>query len=589
MGRTVRRSSPCIPASAHPHGRGEDPTRIRASVRSAGSPPRAWGGLATSRSTATPSRLTPTGVGRTSRAGTPAWSWPAHPHGRGEDLSDSASVPVEDGSPPRAWGGLAGDQQVRDAPRLTPTGVGRTSARPQRAAGTAAHPHGRGEDTWCWLAYRPMTGSPPRAWGGREVPAGPAAAGRLTPTGVGRTNARPMPGRSAPAHPHGRGEDGSAAAARTRCAAHPHGRGEDCMPPGVGKAYIGSPPRAWGGPVELLGPGGDVRLTPTGVGRTAVSPCPDHSRAAHPHGRGEDAVKSVSSMWNSGSPPRAWGGRGLLLPLIAELRLTPTGVGRTVSAAVRRRRATAHPHGRGEDLRELGRRSGYTGSPHGRGEDSSASRVHEPLRGSPPRAWGGRIPSPGADRGHGLTPTGVGRTGGAAQPPARCPAHPHGRGEDGGAPRRWPQSDGSPPRAWGGPGAGAGAEVLGRLTPTGVGRTPRRRRSGTGAAAHPHGRGEDAHPHRRGASAQGSPPRAWGGQERRGHRGQAVRLTPTGVGRTRTAWPSRPSRSAHPHGRGEDPHGRGEDVIGLNWCPVTYGSPPRAWGGPHRQCPPGRA
>src|SRR4051794_5685340 len=90
--------------------------------------------------------------------------------------------------------------------------------------------------------------SPPRAWGARHLDAGQRAVVRITPTRVGSTG--PMPTRA------------------RRCRDHPHARGEYTHADQILVSQSGSPPRAWGAPVEhgvveLL-----HRITPTRVGST---------------------------------------------------------------------------------------------------------------------------------------------------------------------------------------------------------------------------------------------------------------------------------------------------------------------------------
>ena len=49
------------------------------------------------------------------------------------------------------------------------------------------------------------------------------------------------------------------------------------------------------------------RFTPTGVGTIPkLEPAPV-SKPVHPHGRGDNKVRSVASVLFGGSPPRAWG------------------------------------------------------------------------------------------------------------------------------------------------------------------------------------------------------------------------------------------------------------------------------------------
>src|SRR5690606_23404920 len=174
-----------------------------------------------------------------------------------------------------------------------------------------AHPHVRGED--CAHSVQVVTagGSPPRAWGGQPHVTSLARRMRLTPTCVGRTvhqNLRRMP---RPAHPHVRGEDGARARRRPE--------------------RVGSPPRAWGGPPGTDGGRISLRLTPTCVGRTVPAAQTGRARPAHPHVRGEDVYQEINDLVEFGSPPRAWGGRRHPAGRVADQRLTPTCVGRTVA------------------------------------------------------------------------------------------------------------------------------------------------------------------------------------------------------------------------------------------------------------------
>ena len=289
--------------------RGEDVTVRPGTKSTAGSPPRAWGGHWQGPHAAPAGRLTPTCVGRTqpprTRQGTP----PAHPHVRGEDSSWGSARGRSSGSPPRAWGGLQRRLGVELRKRLTPTCVGRTWRGPRGCPRSPAHPHVRGEDTSSAGTGRPRIGSPPRAWGGRQVRRHRHERRRLTPTCVGRTN--------------------SDRTSATGTAAHPHVRGEDEFGPDKRNWDGGSPPRAWGGRSGPWTPVDAWRLTPTCVGRTPPSYAPGPGRTAHPHVRGEDALRLPILPGMTGSPPRAWGGLHAWIRAHLDKRLTPTCVGRT--------------------------------------------------------------------------------------------------------------------------------------------------------------------------------------------------------------------------------------------------------------------
>src|SRR5439155_10648205 len=87
----------------------------------------------------------------------------------------------------------------------------------------------------------------------------------------------------------------------------------------------------------------------------------------------------------------------------------------------------------------------------------------------------------------------------------------------------------------------------------------------------PHARGDDAAACYGEAGTGGSPPRAWGRQQRRHPRGRALQFTPTRVGTTPSAASKRRTFTVHPHARGDD-------SCGYRTFVGTSGSPPRAWG-----------
>ena len=146
-----------------------------------------------------------------------------HPHGRGEhqQLSPKATNARDH---PTGVGSTVVVVVVMVILRITPTGVGSTAADLRRGRGI---------------------GSPPRAWG---------ASGLRQPR-LGRTD-----------HPHGRGEHWPVCAAG-RVAEHPHGRGEHATPmtrrnaPRITPTGVGST-QASGAPHA------GERITPTGVGST---------------------------------------------------------------------------------------------------------------------------------------------------------------------------------------------------------------------------------------------------------------------------------------------------------------------------------
>ncbi len=135
----------------------------------------------------------------------------------------------------------------------------------------------------------------------------------------------------------------------------------------------------------------------------------------------------------------------------------------------------------------------------------------------------------------------------------------------------WEGLAGSPPRAWGQQQRRPILEPASRFTPTGVGTTrilPLRSRPGP---VHPHGRGDNQARMPGSSWASGSPPRAWGQLPRQKKIIYKRRFTPTGVGTTCIMTSHGKAFAVHPHGRGDN---RSLAVLGG----LLGGSPPRAWG-----------
>ena len=152
-----------------------------------------------------------------------------------------------------------------------------------------------------------------------------------------------------------------------------------------------------------------IRNTPTGVGKTVPPLRVVRHRQKHPHGRGEDCKQSVLQAPGRETPPRAWGRRICCRRAVIALGNTPTGVGKTLSRIAKMIKTEKHPHGRGEDIlrtsstasspetppRAWGRRHRLFTSedliqkhPHGRGEDLKCIISHLCVVETPPRAWG---------------------------------------------------------------------------------------------------------------------------------------------------------------------------------------------------------
>ncbi len=273
---------------------------------------------------------------------------------------------------------------------------------------------------------------------------------RFTPTCVGTTSARRVPGPWSPVHPHVRGDDGCASASQP--------------------SRFGSPPRAWGRrPGHSLG-GASRRFTPTCVGTTRGDRGDHRSVPVHPHVRGDDRSARSGPNSNRGSPPRAWGRPGGQWRLARTDRFTPTCVGTTTRTS----RSSSEPIG------------------------------------SPPRAWGRRLQPSLTNPVFGFTPTCVGTTSPAAWHPGSSTVHPHVRGDDMTRDSNTARLTGSPPRAWGRLGQPDRLPPVPRFTPTCVGTTGDYPLPVVPYAVHPHVRGDDDDRAPEDEHEGGSPPRAWG-------------------------------------------------------------------------------
>ena len=171
-------------------------------------------------------------------------------------------------------------------------------------------------------------------------------------------------------------------------------------------------------------------------------------------------------------------------------RFTPTCVGNTGAGAECEHGAPVHPHVRGEHL--------PLGVPP------------VTVAGSPPRAWGTRLPTDLDLRERRFTPTCVGNTPGRAASAATATVHPHVRGEHPADESLNRSPSGSPPRAWGTLSHPITPALQMRFTPTCVGNTRGRDHETCRESVHPHVRGEHSMTSTVPSVVFGSPPRAWG-------------------------------------------------------------------------------
>ena len=179
-----------MPASVHPHPRGEA-ARVRpANGILAGSPPPAWGSPDLALPTHVRRRFTPTRVWKPKSFHPTHGRCTVHPHPRGEATATEWPHYHRAGSPPPAWGSLCTLPRSPLCPRFTPTRVGKPRGFDCDVVQLAVHPHPRGEAYTVNQSTGALTGSPPPAWGSHHPAWHRGHWHRFTPTRVGKPDRR---------------------------------------------------------------------------------------------------------------------------------------------------------------------------------------------------------------------------------------------------------------------------------------------------------------------------------------------------------------------------------------------------------------
>ena len=226
VGTASQAPTPRHSGSVHPHVRGDGVKASNEYQGCFGSPPRAWGRHDVGPVHWSPHRFTPTCVG-TARSPCRSPTAPTvHPHVRGDGEHIRHTRGLAFGSPPRAWGRLNLEFLNGWGLRFTPTCVG-TAAHPigtcrvctvhphvrgdgytavSLASGPTVHPHVRGDGRICESRNLYPPGSPPRAWGRRQLRPGVRWGGRFTPTCVGTAVCSWSSANLLTVHPHVRGD-----------------------------------------------------------------------------------------------------------------------------------------------------------------------------------------------------------------------------------------------------------------------------------------------------------------------------------------------------------------------------------------------
>ena len=150
-----------------------------------------------------------------------------------------------------------------------------------------------------------------------------------------------------------------------------------------------------------------------------------------------------------------------------------------------------------------------------------------------------------------FTPTGVGKSGDVAQRQTLLSVHPHRCGEILIPDVIDSNRNGSPPQVWGNPSFPRWRIDWSWFTPTGVGKSIVRLRQFSAVEVHPHRCGEIVRCRLRLVDRRGSPPQVWGNHAIVFHDLDAVRFTPTGVGKSLLSQALDAIAMVHPHRCGE--------------------------------------
>ena len=249
-----------------------------------------------------------------------------------------------------------------------------------------------------------MAGSSPLTRGKLLVPLQDARVRRLIPARAGKTHETPAKKGSSGAHPRSRGETPLAAVGGSTRRAHPLSHGENGASGPSSQGISGSSPLTRGKRDGLVQGWRPVGLIPAHAGKTVlcrlVWPC----WWAHPRSCGENTEAAALIFGTTGSSPLMRGKRLVgtlfqervgLIPAHAgkractpqrknRERLIPAHAGKTLRGSRPPAGSRAHPHARGENMRQSARVSFFPGSsPLTRGKPPCSASYFAPWGSSP--------------------------------------------------------------------------------------------------------------------------------------------------------------------------------------------------------------
>ena len=152
-------------------------------------------------------RLIPAHAGKTSKTQPTSSPPQAHPHSRGENVLEPIRKTIQQGSSPLTRGKQRGSVYDRVQHGLIPTHAGKTLSRDSLMVLARAHPHSRGENTFAAAARTAVLGSSPLTRGKPGARAVIGLGQGLIPTHAGKTLLLVIGQGEGGAHPHSRGEN----------------------------------------------------------------------------------------------------------------------------------------------------------------------------------------------------------------------------------------------------------------------------------------------------------------------------------------------------------------------------------------------
>ena len=265
-------------------------------------------------------------------------------------------------------------RRLRARRRIIPAHAGQTNSVPAKRSSHADHPRACGANVMVPSACMLMVGSSPRMRGKR-------AGHRL----------RPRPYRIIPAHA---GQTAPARDATRRSSDHPRACGANSVIAIDAMVVPGSSPRMRG-KLKHLGDLIDHRwIIPAHAGQTYRYGCGRHRQPDHPRACGANPVRTVPSLWASGSSPRMRGKQRAFIENTLKPRIIPAHAGQTDVARWSGNWRTDHPRACGTNSRLLQAATTSLGSsPRMRGKQRLTSIEHFAERIIPAHAGQTAVPT----------------------------------------------------------------------------------------------------------------------------------------------------------------------------------------------------